>query len=74
MPIVPMPAAARYWISGAPRPPAPIDEDASRLQLQLSRPADVAQHEVAGVAVDFVGREGHGGDLIRIARGHQPSA
>ena len=37
--------------------PAGADHEHPRgLELRLPRPADVAQHEVAGVAVDLVGR------------------
>ena len=50
-PMRPTPAAARYSSAGAPRPPAPMTSTARVLQRALPRPADLAQQDVARVAV-----------------------
>ena len=54
-PSVPTPAAARYISTGAPSPPAPITSTEARLQRRLAGAADLAQHDMAGVAFEFVG-------------------
>ena len=54
MPIVPIPAAARYSSSGEPRPAGADDEDSRGLQFGLTDPADLGQQDVTGVALQFV--------------------
>ena len=56
-PSVPTPAAARYISAGAPSPPAPITSTDGLLQRGLAGAADLAQHDMAGVAFEFFGTQ-----------------
>ena len=54
---MPIPAAARYSISGEPSPPAPITSTRAAFSFAWPMPPDLLQQDVAGVALDFVFRE-----------------
>ncbi len=46
-------------------PPGPDDQDPGGLDPGLAGAADLGEDEVAGVAFDLIGSEGHGCPLIR---------
>ena len=74
MPSVPTPAAARYCSTGAPSPPAPIDQHAGALQPLLAGAADLRQHDVARIAFEFFRRKrrrlvsSHARTIVRLGR------
>ena len=66
MPMAPIPAAARYWISGRAEPAGSDHEHAAAFS-RLSRPSHITENQMAGVAVDLVELRASSG-LIDMAR------